>query len=273
MLSSLEYFCLRHLEGVLRLSGLYDRGNRNFKAVEVRHNTFRVASLPEAFKGFTFLQLSDLHLDLDPTLTDVVLDRVRDLVYNACVITGDFRGRQRGPYAPCLAEMARLVPSLRQPTYAILGNHESPSIVPGLESLGLNVLVNDTVSLERGSDRIFLSGAYDPYLLYPQAIAKMRAGVEPKSCSILLTHYPDDYLDAEAAGYDLMMAGHTHGGQICLPGGFPIVRNSSCPTRMLKGAWRYGRMQGYTSAGTGASHLPVRFWCPPEVTLHTLTSA
>ncbi|HLJ06078.1 MAG TPA: hypothetical protein VKT26_07390, partial [Acetobacteraceae bacterium] len=72
------------------------------------------------------------------------------------------------------------------------------------------------------------------------------------------------------AGFDLLLAGHTHGGQICLPGGIPVILASKLPRSLGKGAWKYRAMAGYTSVGTGACGVPVRFNCPPEVTLHTL---
>jgi len=72
---------------------------------------------------------------------------------------------------------------------------------------------------------------------------------------------------------DLMLAGHTHGGQICLPGGVPITLDSDLPRSLGRGAWRYGGMQGYTSVGAGCSVVAVRLNCTPEITLHTLERA
>jgi predicted MPP superfamily phosphohydrolase len=67
-----------------------------------------------------------------------------------------------------------------------------------------------------------------------------------------------------------MLCGHTHGGQICLPGGIPVLTDCDAPRRMARGAWRHGRLAGYTSAGSGCSIVDARFHCPPEITLHTL---
>ena len=67
-----------------------------------------------------------------------------------------------------------------------------------------------------------------------------------------------------------MLCGHTHGGQICLPGGVPVMTNADCPRKYCVGAWRYHGMHGYTSRGTGVSMVDVRLNCPPEVTLHRL---
>jgi len=69
-----------------------------------------------------------------------------------------------------------------------------------------------------------------------------------------------------------LLSGHTHGGQICLPGSIPIILDAVLPRRMGAGAWQYHDMAGYTSVGAGSSVVPVRLNCPPEITLHCLRS-
>jgi predicted MPP superfamily phosphohydrolase len=86
----------------------------------------------------------------------------------------------------------------------------------------------------------------------------------------LLAHTPEVYDRAMSARFDLMLCGHTHGGQLCLPGGIPIKLEAALPRFMGAGPWRHGAMVGYTSVGAGTSLLPVRLNCPPKITLHTL---
>ena len=88
--------------------------------------------------------------------------------------------------------------------------------------------------------------------------------------SILLSHTPEIYRQAAHAGFDVLLAGHTHGGQICLPGGIPITLDSKLPRKMGAGAWMYHSMMGYTSVGAGSSVVAVRLNCLPEITLHHL---
>ena len=88
--------------------------------------------------------------------------------------------------------------------------------------------------------------------------------------SILISHTPEVYRQAAHADFNLLLSGHTHGGQICLPGGIPITLDSILPRSMGSGAWKYHDMIGYTSVGAGSSIVPVRFNCPPEITLHHL---
>jgi uncharacterized protein len=86
----------------------------------------------------------------------------------------------------------------------------------------------------------------------------------------LLSHTPEIYRQATHAGFDLLLSGHTHGGQICLPGAIPITLDSVLPRRMGSGLWKYHDMVGYTSVGVGSCIVPVRINCPPEITLHHL---
>ncbi|MGB8084572.1 MAG: metallophosphoesterase, partial [Pseudolabrys sp.] len=84
---------------------------------------------------------------------------------------------------------------------------------------------------------------------------------------------PEIYRQAAHAGFDLLLSGHTHGGQICLPGSIPVTLDSVLPRKFGVGVWRYHEMAGYTSAGVGSSIVTVRLNCPPEITLHRLRCA
>ena len=257
----------------LKLTGLYERGHRNFLDVHCVENEVCLPGLPRAFDGFTLLHLSDLHMDIDPAITDVIVERLAGVEYDLCVITGDYRASSSGPYATALALTNRLAQHLRPPVYAILGNHDFIEFTPALEAAGLTLLLNETVAIRRGEAAIYLSGVDDPHFYATDNLQKARASIPSGATSILLAHSPELYRDAAAAGYDLMLSGHTHGGQICLPGRRPLITNAACPRPMFYGAWRQGAMQGYTSAGTGSCGVPVRFCCPPEFTLHRLRAA
>ena len=101
-------------------------------------------------------------------------------------------------------------------------------------------------------------------------IEKAASAIPLDQFSILISHTPEVYRQAADAKFNLLLSGHTHGGQICLPGGFPITLDSVLPRSMGSGAWKYHDMLGYTSVGAGSSVVPVRFNCPPEITLHHL---
>jgi uncharacterized protein len=88
--------------------------------------------------------------------------------------------------------------------------------------------------------------------------------------NVLLVHSPELIDEARDFGAGLYLCGHTHGGQICLPGSIPIITNAACSRRFIAGPWQDGPMAGYTHRGTGVSCVPVRFNCPGEVVVHTL---
>ena len=254
----------------LRMTGLYARGYANFKNVQVVHNTVHLHALPPAFAGMRILQMTDLHIDLDESLVDAVAARVRELEYDLCVLTGDFRASTTGDYMPCVRGMQRLAECLEQPVYAVLGNHDFIEIVPMLESAGIQFLLNESVTLERGGESIYLCGVDDPHFYEADNLHLVRDAVPVHGVSILLSHSPEIYRKVAASGFDLMLSGHTHAGQICLPGRIAVISNGNCPRHMIYGSWTYKHLQGYTSSGTGACTLPVRFFCPPEIVVHEL---
>jgi uncharacterized protein len=259
------------IRNALRLTGLYRRARRNAERVELRRNPIVSRRLPAAFEGFTILHLTDLHVDMNPGAMARVAELVRELDYDLAVLTGDFRGQTFGPFEPTLQGLAALHAHLKGPLYGVLGNHDSIRMVPAMEEMGIRMLLNEAVAIPRGTERIHLAGIDDAHYFRVDNIEKAAAAVPHDEFSILLSHTPEVYRQAAHAGFDLMLAGHTHGGQICLPGSIPITLDSKLPRRLGAGAWRWHRMAGYTSVGCGSSIVAVRLNCPPEITLHRLT--
>jgi len=254
----------------LKAVGLYGRARRNARRIVVRENALRLAQLPQGFDGYTLLHLTDLHVDINATIAHDIAAVVRDLEYDACVLTGDYRAATAGPIEPTLDGMRRICAVLREPIYAVLGNHDSLRMLPALEAMGVHVLVNASAEIRRGTASMRIAGIDDAHFFAADDIAAARAEVGDGQVALLLSHTPEVYREAAAAGFAAMLSGHTHGGQICLPGGIPIILDASLPRRLGRGAWRFGTMQGYTSVGAGTSIVDVRINCPPEVTLHRL---
>lgn len=257
----------------LRAVGLHARGRRNALAIEVREREVILPGLPRDFDGYTLLHLSDLHVDMTPEFVPALVERVRPLEYDACVLTGDYRARTFGPYAETLAGLERLRPHLRDMPYAVLGNHDSIRMVPGMEAAGYRVLLNEWVKISRGGSALYLSGIDDAHYYRMENFHRAAQDIPDDATSILLSHTPETYRHAAHADFDLMLCGHTHGGQICLPGGTPILTDADCPRAFVRGAWTYHKMRGYTSTGAGSCIVDVRLNCPPEVTLHRLRCA
>jgi predicted MPP superfamily phosphohydrolase len=257
----------------LKLTGLLARGQRNALNLQVTRNEVWLAKLPIAFDGYRILHLSDLHLDANAGLASALKAKLAALDYDICLITGDFRARSFGPIDACLHQFQQIKPLIKSDVYATLGNHDSILMVPGLEAMGIKLLLNESVRFERAGQGLSLIGIDDPHYFQSDDLIKASQGATPGERILLMAHSPEVIPLASKLGVDFYLCGHTHGGQICLPGGFPIVSNSRSPRRFSAGAWQYREMKGYTSRGSGVSIVDVRFNCLPEITVHTLRAS
>ena len=263
----------RFIRFCFRASGLHRHGYRQFLDVRVVDHEVRLPRLPAALDGTVILQLSDLHLDLDPNFVPALAKRLDGLSYDLAVITGDFRNLTLGPWEPSVAGTIELLGHLRPPVYAVTGNHDALAMVPPLEAAGLRFLLNEHVVWTRRGASLVVAGVDDPRHFGSHDVARALAGAPPGAVRVLLAHSPIVHAEAAAQGVDLLLAGHTHGGQICLPGGRIVVSSERSPRAYRRGAWQHAGMPGYTSSGTGACGAPLRFHCPAEITRHILRSA
>jgi predicted MPP superfamily phosphohydrolase len=258
------------IRATLRLLRLYGRGCRNAEQIEIRHNHVGSRRLPRAFHDFTLLHLSDLHADISEGALRRLDELLPGMDYDVCVLTGDYRGATFGPFDAALDALARARARIEGPVYGVLGNHDSVRMVPALEDMGIRMLLNEREAISRGGESIHLAGIDDAHYYRVDDIEKAASGIPEDGFSILLSHTPEVYRQAARAGFDLLLSGHTHGGQICLPGSIPITLSAVLPRHMGSGRWSHGSMAGYTSAGVGCAIVPVRINCPPEITLHHL---
>lgn len=254
----------------LKATGLSRGMRREFLDVRVIHREWFLTRLPESMDGFRLLQLSDLHIDLDPALVDVVRDRLAATPHDAAVLTGDYRNGLEGCHRTCIEGMAAIAERLAPRRWGVLGNHDSLEMVDDLEGIGLPMLMNEAVEVEHGDAAFWLAGIDDPHFHKGHDLGRAAGAIPRGECSVLLSHSPETYREAAAHGFELLLGGHTHGGQINLPGGRPLVVPCKVPGRMVSGAWTHGAMQGYTSPGTGACGVAARWNCTPEITLHIL---
>lgn len=207
---------------------------------------------------------------MDDAIVESISRAVAPLDYDICAMTGDYRNLTVGPLDKALSLMARLRPAFKSDVFCVLGNHDFAAMVPGLESAGYRVLLNEGVVLRRGGDAICVAGIDDPVIFQTHDVAKAFASAPAGCVKVLLSHSARVWGEAGEAGVSLLLSGHTHGGQICLPGGRMLMHNEPPPKETHKGAWRIGDVRGYTSSGCGASGVPCRLNCPPEVVVHTL---
>jgi uncharacterized protein len=255
----------------LRLSGLHGRGRRNALDVRRVELDIVVPELPAAFDGYRILHVSDTHLDALPELVEPVRRLLGDLEVDLLALTGDVHGHPRVPISRSvglLVEALRDV-RVRGARLAILGNHDAVEMAAALAETGFDVLVNRSRVLERGGEKLRVTGLDDVHHFYTEA-APAAFDQHDGEFRIALVHSAELADVADRAGYALYLCGHTHGGQICLPGGKPIVTQLTRCRHAAVGSWRQGQMAGYTSSGLGVAPPTVRFNSRGEVAVITL---
>jgi hypothetical protein len=241
--------------------------------------------LPVAFDGLTIAQLSDFHYDrLSAVPLRAAIEIVNHLQPDVVALTGDFvtapplHRRFRAvthpasAAEPCASLLQHLHP--RRGMVSVLGNHDMdtdpPRIAATLQSHGIPVLRNRAIPIEQGWSRIWLCGL-DSVLEENQDLDLALQTVPRDELVVLLVHEPDFADQAAHYPVDLQLSGHSHGGQVWLPGiGAPWLPRLA--RKYPRGLHRIGPLTLYTNMGLGTIRLPVRVNCPPEVTLFTLRS-
>ncbi len=258
----------------LQASGLYGRGVQNALRPVVRNLQLTFDNLPDAFDGYTLLHLSDFHIDGIPDLVAPLSKLLRDLHPDVCVITGDYRFDDEGTCEHVYPLMRKILGSIsaRDGVFGILGNHDAAEIAFTLDGMNFRMLINEAVEIRRGTQSIWLAGIDDPFDYRCDDLPGTLQTVPADDFKVLLAHTPELYESAAQLGVNLYLSGHTHAGQIRFPIVGSIRNNADCPSAYAYGHWQYKQLHGYTSAGVGCSSLPVRFNCPPELTLIQLHS-
>ncbi|MBW4056221.1 MAG: metallophosphoesterase [Proteobacteria bacterium] len=263
------------VDNLLKCTGFQGRARRNCLDYRLERNEVYLPDLPAAFDGYTILHLSDMHADGLVDGGEGIMRIIETLPCDLAVLTGDFSFEESGDYFEHLLEgLAPVIRSIsaRDGIFGILGNHDLLEMVPQLERMGVQMLLNEAALLQRGTAEMVLAGVDDPHFYKCHDLKKALSKAASDQCIILLSHSPEIAEEASRCGVDFYLCGHTHGGQVCLPGGIAVFTNSTCLRRYVSGSWKCGAMQGYTSRGTGFSLAAARFFCPPEITLHTLRS-
>lgn len=243
--------------------------------------------LPEAFYGFTIAQLSDFHYDqfYSAGVVRRAIEIVNGLQPDLIVLTGDFMTvsfvewhlHHRTLPVPEVEACAKDLATLRSKygILSVLGNHDIVAnrgkITDTLQGHGIPVLRNRAVPIEKDGARIWIAGIDDILEGRPD-IEAMLHGVPPSETVVSLVHEPD-FADMIAAyPVDLQLSGHSHGGQIWLPViGAPWLPDLA--EKYPRGLRQIRGLMLYTNMGLGTIRVPVRFHCPPEITLITLMTA
>jgi len=249
--------------------------------LDIVNRTIPIANLPSPFHGYRIVQLSDIHLDeyTEPFFLERIVHKVNILAPDLVLLTGDFITNGSLSFAVshhaahrCAEIIATLTAPLR---YAVLGNHDvaynAALVIQSLTSRGTPVLVNQNIAIEKNGDRLWICGLEDPGTSHPDLDLAVPSA--PRAPVILMSHEPDyaDTVIAHPRGHlvDLMLSGHSHGGQIRLPFLRPLVL-PPMGEKYPMGHYQFRQMQLYVNRGIGTVGLPLRLNCPPEVTVLTL---
>ena len=252
--------------------------------IDVVNLPVSIAHLPTPFHGYRIVQVSDIHLDefTEPFFLEHIVDRVNRLKPDLVLLTGDFitHGSMTfiaGNHAirRCAEILANLTAPIR---YGCLGNHDvafnAPLVTRTLADHGTRLLINEHLPIERNGARLWICATDDAGTSHPDL--DLTIPDRPDGPVLLMVHEPDyaDTVTAHPKGrlVDLMLSGHSHGGQVRLPFLGPLI----LPPMGLKypeGRYTFNQMQLYVNRGVGTVGLPFRLNCPPEITVITLQPA
>jgi predicted MPP superfamily phosphohydrolase len=237
----------------------------------------RLKGLPRAFDGFTIAQFTDIHRGhrVPQSFVEFAVELTNAAQPDLVVVTGDCITSRLDMMLECAAALARLQAPFGR--VSVLGNHEHWTDAEKCQQMlveiaGSRVLRNESVAIERNGSRITIAGLDDAISGHDD-LERTLADVDPDAPVIMLSHKPDVVREASRRGVDLMLAGHTHGGQIVIPAFGAPVTDSDLGPRRASGLHRFGETQIYISAGVGMALLSMRINCPPEVPLITLRAA
>lgn len=249
------------------------------------YKTLRFKRLPKSFDGYKILQLSDFHNNCFYKKNANLLERIKSINPDIIIITGDLFDRRRKNNSYGLSFAKQLIDLRAAPIYYITGNHEMKmsslnSLMKSLEAMGIILLRNTTVLLNRQNEYITITGI-DPNIkemqrdkemaVFDDIIKKISMQKRQDSFNILLSHRPDMFEVYAKNGFDLSFSGHAHGGQMRLPiiGGLYAPNQGVLP-KYTAGEHRIGDSVIIISRGLGNSLFPLRVFNRPEVITVTL---
>jgi uncharacterized protein len=247
---------------------------KNFLIKEIN---LKFPNLPKGLEGLRLLQLSDIHVGTFFTVNDLarVIDESNNLRPDLAFITGDLITTRGDPLDRCLLELHRLRST--SGIWGCMGNHERFAKVQNYtqakaRELEMHFLRHEAASVKFGNHRINVVGVdYQPgHTVYLENVEEL---VERDSFNLLLSHSPDVFPVAAQKGFDLTLAGHTHGGQINVEILGENLNVADFFTPFTKGLYTSGRSSVYVNSGLGTIGMPVRIGAPPEITLIRLCSS
>ena len=230
--------------------------------------------LPKKLDGLRIVHLSDFHYGplVNPKHLERAVQAANDLRPDLIALTGDYISQDRVYAAPCAELVGKL--RARHGVYAVLGNHDhwtdATLIADLFRSEDIRVLINEGSRMDLRGETFWLAGV-DDTMVGLEDLSLALAGSSDSEFKLLLAHNPIILRRAARSEVDLVLSGHTHGGQVTWRS--EKSRSGRPRRRMLRGLGRRGETQIYVTRGLGTVVLPIRYGCPPEISVLELRSA
>jgi predicted MPP superfamily phosphohydrolase len=245
----------------------------------VREVDIPLAGLPQDLDGLRILHLSDIHLSafLSEKELERVIDASNELRANVAVMTGDLISGHSDPLDACIRQLSRVKSDTG--LLACMGNHEryiraEAYAARQAAQLGISFLRRDSRQLRFGAATLNIVGSdFESHRNRSRYLTGMEQFVQPQAINILLQHSPDVFPAAASKGYNLLLAGHTHGGQVTVEILDQALNPARFFTRYVYGLYRIGRSATYVTRGIGTIGVPARIGAPPEISLLRLRKA
>ena len=234
----------------------------------IEHKQILLNRMPKVFDGFRIVQLSDVHHGPFSSREQIerAVETANRLQPDIIALTGDYISKERHYAAGCAEMLGRL--KAKYGVYAVLGNHDhwvdAALITDLFRAEGITVLINEGMHFEKNGASFWLAGV-DDTMVGLEDLSLALAGARRDEMKLLLAHNPIILRRAARASVDLVLSGHTHGGQVAIRGERSTLRGAR--KRLLKGHGRLANTQIYVNRGLGTVVLPIRYGCPPEISL------
>ena len=257
------------IKSIIKFVGLYKLGLRNAIDIQVKSTDIISSKIPSNFNNYKIMFIADLHLDgnrgIIKPLKEILSSNKADLY----LLGGDYQFDLLGDY-PLLSNLYQELfsPISTKPIIGVLGNHDEYAIAESFEEIGITMLINESIAITKGDDFFNVMGLDDTHRF--KAAKFPQKPLNKALFNICLSHSSEIYKSVNTFGYDYLLSGHSHGGQICLPGRIPLIKAQKTPYHLNYGKWHYKKLMGYTTSGVGTTCVNLRYFSPPEVVIFTL---
>lgn len=234
--------------------------------IQVEEISIEIENLPDAFANATIVHLTDFHSFGFGEREKKVLEIADQINPDFVFITGDFIDSETKDIAACEKFWQEIGKRYQGKIFGVLGNHDPNSLEKLLEKAEIVILDNENIRIFQGKEYIYLVGVNDPDTGRDN-LQKAIMNTEINVPKILLAHSPDIINGLEQGKVDLILVGHTHGGQIKIPFLRPFWVPTQNRGKYAKGLFKVNNIDLYVNRGIGTTALPIRFNCSPEITV------